>query len=65
MAAYEPKFKSGWVPPEIVGTGRSVPQEVGAAVASVASASASARASVKVRRMNVALSLPPWLLTVL
>ncbi|XP_028399597.1 epidermal growth factor receptor kinase substrate 8-like isoform X2 [Dendronephthya gigantea] len=47
MAAYEPKFKSGWVPPEIVGTGRSVPQEISAAVASVASASAVARSSMK------------------
>jgi hypothetical protein len=38
LVAYEPKFRSGWVPPEIVGTGRSVPPDVGAAVAAVARA---------------------------
>ena len=38
MSAYEPKFRSGWVPPEIVGSGRSVPADVSAAAAAAARA---------------------------
>ena len=40
MVHYEPKFRSGWVPPEIVGSGRSVPPDVSAAVAANAAARA-------------------------
>ncbi|XP_046859573.1 epidermal growth factor receptor kinase substrate 8-like isoform X2 [Xenia sp. Carnegie-2017] len=36
IAPYEPKFRSGWVPPEIIGSGRSMPANVGATVAASA-----------------------------
>lgn len=36
LAPYEPKFRSGWVPPEIIGSGRSMPANVGATVAASA-----------------------------
>jgi hypothetical protein len=50
VTVYEPKFRSGWVPPEIVGSGRSVPPDIGAAVAASAAASAAAR---EVERVKV------------
>ncbi|CAB4023712.1 Epidermal growth factor receptor kinase substrate 8, partial [Paramuricea clavata] len=50
VAVYEPKFRSGWVPPEIVGSGRSVPPDIGAAVAASAAASAAAREVERVKK---------------